>query len=114
MSQLDTMIRFCGLYEAELLVTLMLERWAHPLADDSDYANHLLETAADILNRSKQGERFLDDIPPADMNFVAAVWYAEWCQIQGLGESGSPERQDWLTNLRRSVPGCFCDPDDLL
>ncbi len=114
MSRLDAMIQLCGLYEAELLVALMLERWAHPLAGDRDFANHLLETAADILNRSKQGERFLDDIPPADMNFVGAVWYAEWCQIQGSGEPDSPERHDWLTNLRRSVPGCFCDPGDLL
>ena len=114
MSQLDATIQFCGLYEAELLVALMLERWAHPLAGDRDFANHLLETAADILNRSKQGERFFDDIAPADMNFVAAVWYAERCQVQGSGEPDSPERQNWLTNLRRSVPGCFCDPGDLL
>ncbi len=114
MSKLDVMIQLCGLYEAELLLALMLERWAHPRADDKEFANHLLETTADILNQPKRGERFFDDIPPADMNFVAAVWYAEWCHLQDSGEPDVPERQGWLTNLRRSVPGCFCDPDDLL
>ncbi len=94
MSRLDVMIQLCGLYEAELLVALMLDRWAHPRAEDKDFANHLLETAADILNQSKQGERFIDDIPPADMNFVAAIWYAEWCQVQGSNEPDVPERQD--------------------
>ena len=114
MSKLDTAIGFCGLYEAELLVSLMLRYWEHPCADDDELVNYLVESSAEILKRSQRGEKFLEDIPPTDMNFVAAVWYAEFCQVQDSEESNLKQRQNWLTTVHRSIPSCFCDPNDLM
>lgn len=111
MSKLDATIGFCGLYEAELLISLMLRYWKHPCAGDDELVNYLVEAAAEILNRSQRGEKFLEDIPPADMNFVAAVWYAELCHVQDSKDPDVEQRQDWLTTVRRSIPACFCDPN---
>ena len=41
MSQFDAAIRFCGLFEAELLVDLMLRYWEHPCAGDREVVNDL-------------------------------------------------------------------------
>ena len=46
MSKLDAIIQFCGLLEAELLVTLMLHHWNHPRAADEEYINNLLEAVS--------------------------------------------------------------------
>jgi len=64
-------LAFTGLFEAELLIQLMLRYWEHPLAADSDYRNHLLESACEVLRSSIAGERLMEDIPPKQMNFVA-------------------------------------------
>ncbi len=73
MSKLDATISFCGLYEVVLLISLMLRYWKHPCAGDDELVNYLVESAAEILNRSQRRERFLEDILPTDMNFVAAA-----------------------------------------
>jgi hypothetical protein len=103
----------CGLYEAELLATLMLRYWQHPLAADEDAVNHLVETAAEVLARSQKGERFFQDMRPEDMNFVAAIWYAESCQVDDSSATEMVARREWLTKVRRALPACFCDPSDL-
>jgi hypothetical protein len=113
MSQLKTTIRFCGLFEAELLVDLMLRYWNHPLLGDKELMNYLVEAASEILKRSKGGDVFFEEIDPEDMNFVAAVWYAEFCHVQDSNEPDVEKRRDWLQGVRRSLPSCFCDPDDL-
>jgi hypothetical protein len=114
MSKLDAAIAFCGLYEAELLVALMLRYWEHPSAADDELKDFLVESAAEVLTRSKAGERFFENINPDDMNFVAAVWYAESCHVSDSTESDVEQRRDWLTKVRRALPACFCDPSDLL
>lgn len=108
-------LNYSGLYEAELLVELMLRYWHHPFADDHDFRNALLETAVDALKAAVGGQRLLEDVPPYDMNFVAAVWYAEWNSVLDVGDSEaeSQERRDWLERVRRSLPSCFCDPNRL-
>jgi hypothetical protein len=113
MTKLDLAIAFCGLFEAELLVELMLRYWNHPRASDRDFRNYLLEATAGILNRSREGEQFVEELPAEDMNFVAALWYAETCQLTEVKEADTEARQFWLTSVRRALPSCFCSPDDL-
>lgn len=113
-SQLDAAIRLCGLFEAELLVELMLRYWQHPNADDREFVNFLVEAGAEMLERSKRGEQFFEDLQPQDMNFIAAIWYVESCQIAELQEHDAVPRRAWLEKVRRSVPASFCDPSDLL
>jgi len=113
MSQLDAAIRFCGLFEAELLVDLMLRYWVHPSLGDKDTVNYLVEAASDILKRSRDGDVFFEGIDPENMNFVAAVWYAEFCHVQDSNDPDVTKRREWLQKIRRSLPSCFCDPEDL-
>jgi len=104
-----------SLFEAELLVRLMLRNWSHPIADDEEFANGLLEGASAALREAIKGLVLIEGLPPTSMNFVAAVWYAEYFEVQ-QDNSGSPEteaRRTWLTNVRRALPSCFCDPSDL-
>jgi hypothetical protein len=114
LTKLDVAIALCGIYEAELLVDLMLRYWQHPLATDDEFANFLVETAAEILERAKKGERFFEEFPPEEMNFVAAVWYAETCQLSDSNEAQTEKRREWLAKVRHSLPACFCDPTDLI
>jgi len=67
-------LRFTGLFEAELLTELMLRFWKHPLADDAEFRSNLLESAADVLRASADGERIFDELKPNRVNFVAAIW----------------------------------------
>jgi hypothetical protein len=102
-----------GLFEAELLTELMLRYWKHPFADDSLFRQQLLETAAEILKASSRGEKFLEDLPPTEMNLVAALWYAEWNSAAAITEGPSMERQAWLDSVRKTVPSCFCRQNHL-
>jgi hypothetical protein len=104
-----------SLFEAELLVRLMLWRWGHPLAGDEEFAKGLLEDASEALREASEGEELIEGAPAGSMNFVAAVWCAEQCAVEA-GE-GRPEtieaRKRWLGAVRRALPSCFCDPADL-
>jgi len=105
-------LALCQTFEAELLLELMLRHWKHPFADDSEYRNHLLETATVVLDEAVRGTSFIEGVLPADMNFVAAVYYAE---LRACEEAHDPSehrelRENWLTIVRRSLPSCFCDP----
>ncbi len=102
---------FTGLYESELLVELMLRFWSHPKADDADFRNTLLETAAEALRAAVAGQQLIEGLPPNQMNLVSAIWFAEWNRIENDTEVSEDERtavETWLATLRRSVPACFC------
>ncbi len=104
-----------GLFEAELLVRLMLWRWKHPHADDAEFANGLVEDASNALRVAINGQKLIENIPPTDFNFVAAVWYAEHCALEIAEDDPQTieARKDWLAAVRRTLPSCFCDPSDL-
>ena len=106
----DRALAFAGSFEAELLLELMLRHWKHPLADNSEFRNNLLEAAAEVLFSCCRGEQLIEEISPGDMNFVAAVWYIE---STGSHEDCSDARVLWAETLRKTVPACFCDEDRL-
>ena len=105
-------LNFTGLYESELLMELMLRFWNHPNANDDDFRNDLLETAAEALRAAVAGQQLIEGLPPDQMNLVSAIWFAEWNRIENDAGMSSHERtavEDWLATLRRSVPACFCE-----
>jgi hypothetical protein len=109
-------LEITGLFEAEVFVWLMLKAWGgHPLADDKDFANELLENASSALRDASQGVKLIEGVPPTSLNFVAAIWYAETCAVEL--EQDNPEtvtaRNAWLSAVRHGLPSCFCDPSDL-
>ena len=101
-----------SLFEAEVLVRLMLHHWKHPYADDEDFANGLLEDAAQLLRMAVSGEGSPPGIPAEGLSLIAAMWWVEKQQlaadIPGLGK-----REAWLEAVRHSLPSCFCDPEDI-
>lgn len=112
MSITETSLRFAGIFEAEVLIELMLRYWTHPYADDEEFRNGLLESAVEVLASSISGERLLQEIPPDKMNLIAAVWYAEWSSLSSdrADKQQTTERQEWLDAVRHALPSCFCDP----
>jgi hypothetical protein len=108
-------LQITSLFEAELLVRLMLRNWQHPFADDPEFANDLLEAASESLRLAAGGTALIEGLPARSLNFVAAIWYAENCAIQdGQRDPEKNEaRNEWLFAVRRSLPSCFCDPSDL-
>jgi hypothetical protein len=106
-------LELCPLFEAELLVELMLSNWGHPFARDKPFCQQLVESATEVLMTASDEsctEVFIEGLPTRDMNFVSAVWYAEWCGVQDESRERDA-RQQWLTDIRRSLPSCFCPPD---
>ena len=108
-------LQMTSLFEAELLVYLMLRNWGHPLADDKELANGLLEDASNALRAAIHGEQLMESVPPNSMNFVAAVWYAETRAVESEDSMSDTlqARKNWLSAVRRALPSCFCDPSDL-
>jgi hypothetical protein len=113
MTLTEKCLEVSGLFEAELLIELMLRYWSHPLAEDEEFRNALLEGAADVLRSCIGGEQVLEDIPPDQMNLVAAVWYVEWTTLNNGKEDPQGQRRFWLEKVRQAVPSCFCPPDSL-
>lgn len=108
-------LKLSGLFEAELLLELMLRYWQHPLADDRDFQNTLLENAAEALRMAAAGQELIKGLPPLKSNLVAAIWYAEWAELEatpGEADEHVSARQQWLGTVRRALPSCFCDPDE--
>jgi hypothetical protein len=105
-------LALCQTFEAELLLELMLRQWEHPLADDNEFRGQLLETVTAVLEEAVQGTSFVEGVPPADMNFVAALYYAELRACEDAGDVAQQRelREKWLTRLRHCLPSCFCDP----
>lgn len=117
MSLPEDALRLCQLFEGELLLELMLHHWNHPLAEDADFKNDLIEKATEIIMASIGGERFVEDLPADQMSFVAAVWCAESIGLQAatseIAKVEFEKREAWLQAVRRAIPSCFCDQDDL-
>lgn len=108
-------LSFTGVFESELLLELMLRFWNHPLAGDAEFRNELLERAAEALRAAVAGSQLIEDLHPANVNLVAAIWYAELTSFdQGADDYPAelaPQRQEWLETVRRTLPSCFCNPD---
>ncbi|NNM84224.1 MAG: hypothetical protein HKL96_00475 [Phycisphaerales bacterium] len=107
-------LELTGIFEAEVLVELMLRFWQHPFAADRDFRNDLLERTAEVLRTALAGTRIVQDIQPQNTNFIVAVWYSEWAAIQDVLDGVRQEREAWLERVKRALPSCFCDPGDLL
>ncbi len=106
-----------GLFEAELLVELMLRQWGHPFASDREFRQELLESATEVLRLSISGQKLIPDLNPSDMNLVAAIWCAESTESGNLASLTDPiveERRKWCQILRARVPSCFSDSNDLV
>jgi hypothetical protein len=102
------------MFEAELLVALMLERWKHPLSMDQEFQAQLLESAAEVLRASLAGGKLIAELDPQNVNLVAAICYAELATLaadRDIRPQERSEREAWVDMVRRSVPSCFCDPD---
>jgi len=102
-----------GLFEAEVLVELMLRFWNHPLAGDRNFRNDLLEGAANALRSCAVGQKLMEDIPPDQMNFIAALWYVEWNTLSSGAQDPQGQRQAWLDSIQKAIPSCFCPRDRL-
>src|SRR6185503_17670639 len=99
MSVVQRCIGFSGLFEAELLTELMLRYWRHPLADDGAFRSNLLETAAEVLQQAAAGEQLIESLSPENTTLVAAIWYAEWSQLnspQSADPTQASERRQWV------------------
>lgn len=108
-----------GLFEAELLIELMLRYWNHPLCNDRWFCDQLLENASEALRQSIAGTQLIDGLKPKHMNLVAAAYYVEWSTVSAMQQqpSTTPEikrREEWLAAIRRAIPSCFCDPENLV
>jgi hypothetical protein len=106
-------LEICPLFEAELLLELMMRQWGHPLADNEEFRQVLLESATELLMTASDPtcqEIFIEGLPAQQMNLVSAIWYCEWCGVQDSAEDRS-SRQRWLDKVRKSLPSCFCGTD---
>jgi hypothetical protein len=106
-------LAFSGLFEAELLLELMLRYWQHPRAAEEEFRNELLEGAADALRACMAGQQLMADLRPKDTNFIAAVWYVEWSALESGAEDPQGQRRAWLERVQRAIPSSFCPPDRL-
>ena|SRR6478609_10904879 len=107
-------LRLTGLFEAELLTELLLRFWNHPRANDAQFRTSLLEGAAEALQASVGGEQLFEDLKPQNVNFVAAIWYAESMAVferEKLPIDELESRQQWLNTITKALPSCFCDPE---
>ena len=115
MTNVERALVLANSFEAEVFVHLLLGRWNHPLTDDADFRESLLESATLAIRASMDGESLLEPLKSQDLNFIAALWFAEWSTLQSLVKIPfCVELQGWLDSLRRSLPSCFCDPADLI
>ena len=118
-SNAEASLAICSLFESEILLRLMMRHWEHPRADDDDFQTQLLEAATEVLKAAcvNQDHVFIDGLPASAMNFVAAIWYAENLALEELQTSHETEemaaRVKWLESIRRALPSCFCDPNEL-
>ena len=105
-------LRLAHLFEAELLVELMLRFWRHPFANDEAFRNEILESAIEAIRSAVDGHQTIAGVKPENLNLVAAIWYAEFVALDTTEQVASlPGRKAWLDEVRRSVPSCFCDPE---
>ncbi len=113
MSLAEESLRITGLFEAELLVELMLRHWNKPHAENPTFRASLLESCAEILQLAVNGTSLIEGLKPEKMNLVAAAWCAEASaldHVEGETQEVIEQRHQWVDRLRRAVPSCFCDP----
>lgn len=58
----------------------------------------------------------MESVPPDQMNLIAAVWYVEFvtdAANMDIKPSIQTARRNWMDAVRRALPSCFCDFDDL-
>jgi hypothetical protein len=107
-------LQLTGLFEAELLVRLMLREWKHPLADDEEFRDQLLEAATEVLTVAVAGEIVLVDMKPESVGLITAICIAEKMTLNSddsISEGDRAARQAWLDVIHKALPSCFCDPD---
>ena len=112
MSLAEESLKLTGLFEAELLIELMLRHWNHPHAANPTFRASLLENSVEVLQLAVNGTSLIEGLKPDRMNLVAAVWCAEASALDRV-EGESPriieQRKNWVDTVRRAVPSCFCD-----
>jgi len=113
MSIVKRSLDLTGMFEAEILIQLLLWRWDHPFKDDLEFQNELLENAAVALKEAIDGQQLFDDLPALETNLIAAVYFAEWSAITSGSEDIDGRRQKWLDQLRATIPSCFHPQNDL-
>lgn len=113
MTNLQKAIGFCGSFEADALLLLMMRQWSHPKAGDHETMKEILERAAEVLQIAKRGESPIPELEPDDMNLIAAIWYAESCHAVDGHDQEALQLRQWLDSVRRAIPSCFVDPDTL-
>ena len=109
--------RIAKTFESEVLLELMLRYWNHPCAEDLDFRLSLLSSATDVLRSSIEGIPFHPNLKPQNMNLIAAIWYVESTSFQSERPRSAAEalaRENWLRIIEKTLPSCFCDPDELV
>lgn len=107
-------LRMTGLFEAEVLVELMLRFWKHPLAENEEFRSQVLEVAVEALRAAAKGHQLIEELPAKDMNLIAAIWYVESVSLQADPQISKAEyraRKKWLRSIRHALPSCFCSAD---
>lgn len=102
-----------SLFEAEVLTALLLWRWDHPLKNDAEFRSGLLEDAAVALQGACSGQPLFESVPAAETNLIAAIYYAEWNSLSSGTRDPDGTRGNWLEQVRRALPSCFCPQADL-
>jgi hypothetical protein len=114
MSLAKESLKLTGLFEAELLIELMLRQWDHPHAANPVFRASLLENSAEVLQLAVNGTSLIEGLKPERMNLVAAIWCAEASaldRVEGEWPKTIEQRKIWVDAVRRAVPSCFCDPE---
>ncbi|QDU11277.1 hypothetical protein [Gimesia aquarii] len=115
-SIVERTIDFSGLFESEVLTELLLRYYKHPLADDKEFRNNLLEAATGALRHAAAGMKLIDSLPAMKTNFIVAIWYSEGVSIstddQDIPTEMMLERKAWLERIQRLIPSCFQEPEE--
>ncbi|SFJ69497.1 hypothetical protein [Planctomicrobium piriforme] len=117
MTIVDRAVDFSYMFEAEVLVELMMRNWSHPRMGNRNYRNELLERVKEALDQAQTGMQLLEELPAVETNFLAAVWYVEWMALSSapweIPKEEIEGRTAWVETVRRVLPSCFMRQDDL-
>lgn len=103
-----------GLFEAEVLTRLLLRQFGHPLAEDKEFPNDLLERAAEMLRAAVDGGVQIEGVAAHETNLVAALCEAESRMLHAPGAvPQGAQRSHWVKAIRRAFPSCFAPQNSL-